>query len=144
VARERLADVLDAATNGDKEECIFIPADRSIPLRRYRAADERMRAARYLKVALVGAGNWGGAIITLVRRSRSDCLWLCQRLLLSAFAQSRPATATAANISSSCATMKPIIPVGAIPEKVSETDLAIVTAGLAKEVEAVNQYADVI
>jgi hypothetical protein len=40
--------------------------------------------------------------------------------------------------------MKPIIPVGAIPEKVSETDLAIVTAGLAKEVEAVNQYADVI
>jgi hypothetical protein len=40
--------------------------------------------------------------------------------------------------------MKPTIPAGAIPAKVSETDLAIVTAGLAKEVEAVNQYADVI
>jgi hypothetical protein len=30
VARERLADVLDAATKDDKEERIFIPTDRSI------------------------------------------------------------------------------------------------------------------
>jgi periplasmic protein TonB len=72
VARERLADVLDAATNGDKEECIFIPADRSIPLQRCRAGDERMRAARYLKVALVGAGNWGGAITAIFLRWFED------------------------------------------------------------------------
>ena len=72
VARERLADVLDAATNGDKEECIFIPADRSVPLRRCRAGGERMRAARYLKVALVGAGNWGGAITAIFLRWFED------------------------------------------------------------------------
>ena len=72
VARERLADVLDAATNGDKEECIFIPADRSIPLRRCRAGGERMRAARYLKVALVGVGNWGGAITAILLRWFED------------------------------------------------------------------------
>jgi biopolymer transport protein ExbD len=54
LARERLAGALDAATNGDKEERIFMRADRSIPLRRCHVCDQRMRAARYLKVALVG------------------------------------------------------------------------------------------
>jgi hypothetical protein len=33
---------------------------------------------------------------------------------------------------------------GAIPANVSERERAIVTAGLANEVEAVNQYADVM
>jgi hypothetical protein len=37
------------------------------------------------------------------------------------------------------ATMKPATPAGAIPAKVSDSERAMVTAGLAKEVEAVNQ-----
>jgi hypothetical protein len=40
--------------------------------------------------------------------------------------------------------MKPETPVGAIPANVSENERAIVTAGLANEVDAVNQYAAVI
>jgi biopolymer transport protein ExbD len=51
VARDRLAGALDAATNGDKEERIFLRADRSVP---YGDVMQVMRAARYLKVALVG------------------------------------------------------------------------------------------
>jgi hypothetical protein len=43
-----------------------------------------------------------------------------------------------------CATTNAIIPAGAIPAKVSDNERAIVTAGLAKEVEAVNQYAAVM
>ena len=46
---------------------------------------------------------------------------------------------TAASIPASWDTMKAATPLGAIPAKVSESDRAIVTAGLAKEVEAVNQ-----
>jgi hypothetical protein len=46
---------------------------------------------------------------------------------------------TAASIPASSATMKAATPAGAIPAKVSETDLAIVTAGFANDVEAVNQ-----
>jgi hypothetical protein len=40
--------------------------------------------------------------------------------------------------------MKPETPVGAIPANVSENERAIVTAGLANEVDTVNQYAAVI
>jgi hypothetical protein len=46
---------------------------------------------------------------------------------------------TAASIPASWEKMKAATPVGAIPAKVSESDRAIVTAGLAKDVEAVNQ-----
>jgi hypothetical protein len=35
--------------------------------------------------------------------------------------------------------MKPGVAEGAMPAKVSETDLAMVTAGLANDVDAVNQ-----
>jgi len=45
----------------------------------------------------------------------------------------------AANIASSCAVMKPGADEGAIPAKLSLNMRATVTAGLAKEVEAVNQ-----
>jgi hypothetical protein len=44
----------------------------------------------------------------------------------------------------SCATMNVSTPEGAMPAKVSVNDRAMVTAGLAKDVEAVNQYADVM
>jgi hypothetical protein len=40
--------------------------------------------------------------------------------------------------------MKKPTPFGAIPANVSDSERAIVTAGFAKEVEAVNQYADVM
>ena len=40
--------------------------------------------------------------------------------------------------------MNAATPAGAIPANVSDSDRAIVTAGLANEVEAVNQYAAVM
>jgi hypothetical protein len=40
--------------------------------------------------------------------------------------------------------MKAVTPEGAMPAKVFESDRAMVTAGLANEVEAVNQYAEVM
>ena len=40
--------------------------------------------------------------------------------------------------------MKAATPAGAMPAKVSESERAIVTAGLANDVDAVNQYAAVI
>ena len=40
--------------------------------------------------------------------------------------------------------MKPGVSAGLIPAKVSLSERAIVTAGLANEVEAVNQYAPVM
>jgi hypothetical protein len=43
-----------------------------------------------------------------------------------------------------CARMKGGTPDGSMPAKVSESARAMVTAGLANEVEAVNQYADVM
>src|SRR5271169_2996789 len=46
---------------------------------------------------------------------------------------------TAASMPTSCATIKAMTPAGAMPAKVSESERAIVTAGLANEVEAVNQ-----
>ena len=54
VARDRLAGALDAATNGDKEERIFLRADRSVPYGDVMQVMNDLRAARYLKVALVG------------------------------------------------------------------------------------------
>jgi hypothetical protein len=40
--------------------------------------------------------------------------------------------------------MNKATPLGAIPANVSDKERAIVTAGFANEVEAVNQYADVM
>ena len=46
---------------------------------------------------------------------------------------------TAASAPTICAAMKAATPVGAIPADVSESERAMVTAGLAKDVDAVNQ-----
>ena len=54
VARERLTGALDAATNGDKEQRIFLRADRSVPYGDVMRVMNELRAAHYLKVALVG------------------------------------------------------------------------------------------
>ena len=43
-----------------------------------------------------------------------------------------------------CAAINAMTPAGAIPAKVSDSEPAIVTAGLANEVDAVNQYAAVM
>ncbi len=54
VPRDRLASALDAATGGNKDARIFLRADRSVPYGDVMAVMNELRAARYLKVALVG------------------------------------------------------------------------------------------
>jgi hypothetical protein len=50
----------------------------------------------------------------------------------------------AANAPAICAAMNKGASAGRIPANVLDNDLAMVTAGLAKEVDAVNQYAAVM
>ncbi|HXX03061.1 MAG TPA: TonB system transport protein ExbD [Xanthobacteraceae bacterium] len=54
IARDNLAGALDAATGGNREERIFLRADRNVPYGAVMAVMNELRAARYLKVALVG------------------------------------------------------------------------------------------
>jgi biopolymer transport protein ExbD len=54
VSRDALADVLAGATNGDKEERIFLRGDRVVPYGLVMELMNDLRRAGYLKVALVG------------------------------------------------------------------------------------------
>jgi biopolymer transport protein ExbD len=54
IARTNLAGALDAASGGNKDQRIFLRADRSVPYGEVMAVMNELRAARYLKVALVG------------------------------------------------------------------------------------------
>jgi biopolymer transport protein ExbD len=54
IARADLAGALDRATGGDKDERIFLRADRAVPYGEIMRVMNELRAARYLKVALVG------------------------------------------------------------------------------------------
>ena len=54
VPRTALADVLATATNGDKEERIFLRGDRSVAYGEVMELMNDLRRAGYLKVALVG------------------------------------------------------------------------------------------
>jgi len=54
VERADLAGALDAASGGNKDERIFLRADRSVPYGEVMAVMNELREARYLKVALVG------------------------------------------------------------------------------------------
>ncbi len=54
VSRANLGGVLDGATGGDKDKRIFLRADRSVPYGEVMAVMDDLRAARYLKIALVG------------------------------------------------------------------------------------------
>jgi len=54
VARDQLAAALDAATGGNKDGRIFLRADRTVPYGEVMAVMNELRAAHYLKVALVG------------------------------------------------------------------------------------------
>jgi biopolymer transport protein ExbD len=54
ITREHLAGTLDAATGGNKDNRIFLRADRTVPYGDVMAVMNELRAAHYLKVALVG------------------------------------------------------------------------------------------
>jgi biopolymer transport protein ExbD len=61
VARGNLASALDAETQGDKEQRVFVRADRAVPYGEVMELMNLLRGAGYLKVGLVGmeaaAGN---------------------------------------------------------------------------------------
>ena len=54
VSRDALADALATATNGDKEERIFLRGDRAVPYGQVMEVMNDLRRAGFLKVALVG------------------------------------------------------------------------------------------
>jgi biopolymer transport protein ExbD len=54
VTRADLAGALDAATGGNRDQRVFLRADRSVPYGEVMTVMNELRAARYLKVALVG------------------------------------------------------------------------------------------
>jgi len=54
VAREALAVALDQATGGDKEQRLFLRADRAVPYGALMGLMNVLRSAGYLHVALVG------------------------------------------------------------------------------------------
>jgi biopolymer transport protein ExbD len=54
VARDRLTPALDQATGGDKEQRVFLRADKVVPYGDLTQVMNLLRAAGYLKVALVG------------------------------------------------------------------------------------------
>jgi TonB system transport protein ExbD (group 1) len=54
VARERLTQALDTATQSDREKRVFLRADKAVPYGELMRVMNLLRAAGYLKVALVG------------------------------------------------------------------------------------------
>jgi biopolymer transport protein ExbD len=54
ISRESLASALNLETNGDKNQIIFLRADKSLPYRDFAEVINLLRRADYLKVALVG------------------------------------------------------------------------------------------
>jgi biopolymer transport protein ExbD len=54
VARDGLAQALEAASNGDKDQRVFLRADKVVPYGDLMQVMNALRTAGYLKVALVG------------------------------------------------------------------------------------------
>jgi biopolymer transport protein ExbD len=54
VSRERLSGTLDAVAKGDKDRPIYLRADKAVPYGELIEVMNLLRAAGYLKVALVG------------------------------------------------------------------------------------------
>jgi biopolymer transport protein ExbD len=54
VARELLRDMLDLAAKGDKDARVFVRADKMVPYGEVMEVMNLLRAAGYLKIALVG------------------------------------------------------------------------------------------
>ena len=61
VAPGRLAEAIDAATGADRQQRVFVRADKSIPYGKLMQAMNLLRRAGYLKVALVGLEDAEGA-----------------------------------------------------------------------------------
>ncbi|WP_420101488.1 TonB system transport protein ExbD [Bosea sp. (in: a-proteobacteria)] len=59
VPREALQAVLDQRTNRDREQRVFLRADGAVPYRDLMEVMNRLRAAGYLKIALVGLEDTG-------------------------------------------------------------------------------------
>jgi biopolymer transport protein ExbD len=60
IARGSLAGALDAATNADKEQRVFVRADKTVSYGDIMEAMNLLRAAGYLKIGLVGLEAGGG------------------------------------------------------------------------------------
>lgn len=54
VTREALATALDAASGQDRDQRVFLRADKGVPYGEVMAVLNLLRAAGYLKIALVG------------------------------------------------------------------------------------------
>ena len=54
IARGNLASALDAETQGDKEQRVFVRADRAVPYGEVMELMNLLRGAGYLKIGLVG------------------------------------------------------------------------------------------
>ena len=54
IGHDGLAGALDAASGGNKDQRIFLRADRTVPYGELMRVMNELRAARYLKIALVG------------------------------------------------------------------------------------------
>jgi len=54
VPRDALSFVLDRASNGDKEQRLFLRADKTVPYGELMVLMNELRSAGYLKIALVG------------------------------------------------------------------------------------------
>ena len=54
VSRDRLSALLDETTNGDKQTRIFLRADKAVPYGELMEVMNLLRAAGFLKIALVG------------------------------------------------------------------------------------------
>jgi len=54
VARDALGPALDAATSGDKQQRVFLRADKAVPYGDLMEVMNALRAVGYLKIALVG------------------------------------------------------------------------------------------
>ncbi len=60
IAREGLAGALDAATNVDREQRVFVRADKTVSYGDMMEVMNLLRAAGYLKIGLVGLETGGG------------------------------------------------------------------------------------
>jgi biopolymer transport protein ExbD len=59
IARDNLASALDGATSGDKEQRVFLRADRTVAYGELMAVMNALRSAGYLKIALVALESDG-------------------------------------------------------------------------------------
>ena len=72
VARDLLRSTLDRATNGDKDARIFLRADKTVPYGELMEVMNLLRAAGYLKVALVGLEKVVRTMIALAAEELID------------------------------------------------------------------------